>query len=279
MIEGTNISREELLELAAADAIGALGEVDAARFERAFDAASPSLQSELRSLQERIAADPMFLSAEHPAASLRLKVLARVASAMDEASAKPIATIGPASASTSALRRDGSDDRDALLRELLERSTRESRPTQHVWRAAALFLFAALMVALYFNAEQRRISDRLIGFIDRQLTDEAGREIARMAAGFDTTSARELVVRDANGAPVQHIHAFLDAESKRVFVYGMGVTDPARAVIVRAGGSDSPLTLAASTVLDRGFAVMFAMPESRDGVRLEIGGSTYTIQA
>ena len=279
MIEGTNISREELLELAAADAIGALGEVDAARFERAFDAASPSLQSELRSLQERIAADPMFLSAEHPAASLRLKVLARVASAMDEASAKPIATIGPASASTSALRRDGSDDRDALLRELLERSTRESRPTQHVWRAAALFLFAALMVALYFNAEQRRISDRLIDFVDRQLTDGAGREIAQLASGFDVAKARPLVVRDSAGAAVQHIHAYIDADSNRVFVYGMGLTDPARAVIVRAGQSAAPLTLAASTVNDRGFAVMFEMPESRQGIRLEIGASVYTIEA
>ena len=277
MSDGTNISREELLELAAADALGALSAVDSARFERGFESAAPSVQAEVRAMQDRIAADPLFLSSDQPAASLRLKVLARVAAAIDDSAAKPIATIGPSGSRP--LQRGAADDQQALIRELIERSARESRPTQHAWRAAALFLFAALMVALYFNAEQRRISDRLIDFVDRQLTDGAGREIAQLASGFDVAKARPLVVRDSAGAAVQHIHAYIDADSNRVFVYGMGLTDPARAVIVRAGQSAAPLTLAASTVNDRGFAVMFEMPESRQGIRLEIGASVYTIEA
>jgi len=282
MTEPTNITREELLELAAADALGALAEVDAARFERAFASAAPSLQAEVRAAQERLATDPLFLSSEVPAPSLRLRVLARMASAIEEeaSAVKPIATIGPAAGGGRPRSRPepAPDKRDAIIRELIERSSRESRPTQHGWRAAALFLFAALMVALYFNAEQRRISDRLIDVVDRQQTDRAAREVARLAVGFNVAGARPLVVRDRAGNAAPHIHAFLDADAKRVFVYGMGVMDPAKAVFVRSATSDVPVTLSASALVDRGFALVFAMPESSEVLQLEIGDSIYTIE-
>ena len=82
MSEGLSISREELLELAVADAIGVLDEVDTARFERVFSSAAPSLQAEVRVAQDRVALDRMLLVDEQPPASLRLKTLARVAAAI-----------------------------------------------------------------------------------------------------------------------------------------------------------------------------------------------------
>lgn len=292
MADGTNITRDELLELAVADAAGTLAEVDSARFERAFESASPSMQAEIRAVQDRVALDPVFLSSELPQPSLRLKVLARVASAIEEqaSAAQPIATIGPSGSrarrAATAAQSSADGDRDATRREIIERSSRETQPVQHAWRAAALFLFAALMVALYFNAEQRRISDRLIDFVDRQLTDSAAREVAQLASGFDVASARALVVRDGSGAAVQHIHAYVDAETDRVFVYGMGLNDPGRAVFVRSGVGGQPLTLAASALADRGFALVFQVPEAHKPggsaapapLRLEIGESVYTIQ-
>jgi hypothetical protein len=146
-------SREEMLDLAAADAIGALDAVEQARFERAFIASAPSLQADIRAVQDRIvqdhlAAGSVFRSSEQPPASLRLKTLARVASAIEAEGAAPIAVIGPARGASRASSDAREGTRDALLREILERTELERRPTQHLWRVAALFLFAALVVAL-----------------------------------------------------------------------------------------------------------------------------------
>ena len=179
MSEGLSISREELLELAVADAIGVLDEVDTARFERAFSSAAPSLQAEVRVAQDRVALDRMLLVDEQPPASLRLKTLARVAAAieLEAAGAAPIAMIGPARGHTADRAVAGAvavsdnsprefidhESREAIVREILERSAMERRPPQHLWRAAALFLFAALVVALYFLAGGTQ--DSTLGFV------------------------------------------------------------------------------------------------------------------
>ncbi|MFZ9916151.1 MAG: hypothetical protein ACO3IB_12575, partial [Phycisphaerales bacterium] len=92
-------TRDELLELATLEALGQLDEVEEARLDRAFRAASPSLQDEIRELQLRVATDPALRSSEPPPSSLRLRTLARVAHAIEEdaAAAAPIATIGQGS--------------------------------------------------------------------------------------------------------------------------------------------------------------------------------------
>ena len=278
MPEATNISREELLELATADAMGVLEDVDSARFEKAFAAASPSMQAEIRALQDRLCSDPAFLSDGQPPASLRLKTLARVAEAVEENGAAPIATIGPARART---QQRQAVDRDALVREILERTALERRPTQHIWRAAALFLFAALVVALYFNAQQREISSRMMDFVDRKLVDDAMRQIARGTKGFDFEHAREVRVLDERGTPVRLVHAYLDEANGRVCVVGFGLDIAATSVRVTRPDATKPdgsqITLASAVVEDRGFTATFAIPEGAASVRLEVGNTPMTI--
>lgn len=272
MTEGTNISREELLELATADALGVIDEVDSARFERAFAASAPSLQAEVRALQDRIAGDPALLASEQPPASLRLKTLARVAASIEEHAAAPIATIGPARTRADGR---GTIDRDAIVQEILERTALERRPTQHIWRAAALFLFAALVVALYFEAQQRQISARLMDFVDRRLVDDARRSVALASSTFDFKKARELKVLDEFGNRASLVHAFLDEASGRVCVYGVGIGDAGQIVRVSVGGGN--VALETSLIEDRGFAVICERPATVTPLRVDIGKQVFTV--
>lgn len=284
MPDGTTISREELLELATADALGVIDSVDSARFERAFSAAAPSLQSEIRLLQDRLCAEQALLSDEQPAASLRLRTLARVAGEIEAAAAAPIATIGPVRqpAARPDQKLDRELDRDAIIREILERSALERRPTQHVWRAAALFLFAALVVALYFHTQQRAISERLMDLVDRKLVDDAMHAVARSTNGFDFANARELSVLEASGQPSKLVHAFLDEATGRVCVLGFGVDatgKPVRVEAVGAGAASTEVALVSTVIEDRGFAVIFDRPSTVGSMRLEVGASVLTIVA
>ncbi|MEY4118280.1 MAG: hypothetical protein RLZZ116_1608 [Planctomycetota bacterium] len=272
MTDGTNISREELLELATADALGVIDEVDSARFEKAFLAASPSVQADIRALQDRIACDPNLLANEQPPASLRLKTLARVAASIEEHAAAPIATIGPTRARADGR---GAIDRDAIVREILERTALERRPTQHVWRAAALFLFAALVVALYFEAQQRQISARLMDFVDRRIVDDARRSVALASSTFDFKKARELKVLDEFGNRASLVHAFLDEDSGRVCVYGVGIGDAGQVVRVSVGGGN--VALETSVIEDRGFAVICERPATVTPLRVDIGKQVFTV--
>ena len=322
MTDSPNITRDEMLELAIADAMGVLDTVDSARFERAFAAAVPSLQAEVRAMQDRVVADRALLSDELPPASLRLKTLARVASAIEHerAAAAPIATIGPArvtrgmqgvradevrlenagldagldaghdvagledarlaDARLAEARVDGAREqrvRDILKREILERAAHERRPTQHLWRAAALFLFAALAVALYFQVEQRRISNRLMDLVDGKLVDDALHAIARTTEGFNFVAARELRVVDAGGRDSKLVHAYLDESSNRVCVVAFGVAESGNPVRVVAGDPKRPVPVVASIVENRGFSVIFDLPPEQTSLGLEVGGQSMTI--
>jgi hypothetical protein len=211
-----------------------------------------------------------------PPASLRLKTLARVAVAMESNAAAPIAMIG--SARAHAQSRQGALDREAIVREILDRTALERRPTQHLWRAAALFLFAALAVALYFNAQQRDISSRMMDFVDRKLADDAARAIAQATSGFDFKHARALSVLDASGRPSKLIQAHLDEATGRVCVVGFGVDSAAQGVrVIGPGAAGQQLTLASLVIEDRGFVCMFDAPAGAGSVQLKVGGEPMTI--
>jgi hypothetical protein len=274
-----SLAREELLDLAAADAIGALDAVDQARFERAFAASAPSVQAEARAIQDRIvqdhlAAGGVFRSTEQPPASLRLKTLARVASAIEAEGAAPIAVIGPTRGAPRASAGPSEGSRDALLREILQRAELERRPTQHLWRVAALFLFAALVVALFFNSEQRKIAERLMDYVDGRMTETSVQALARMTESFDFARARQLQVLDAEGRPVRVVHAYLDESTREICVIGFGVVDPSLAVRVLSNGAQQ---LAATIVENRGFGMRFKQPEDARELRLEVGDTAMRI--
>ena len=326
MSEGLSISREELLELAVADAIGVLDEVDTARFERAFSSAAPSLQAEVRVAQDRVALDRMLLVDEQPPASLRLKTLARVAAAieLEAAGAAPIAMIGPARGYTADRAVAGAvavsdnsprefidhESREAIVREILERSAMERRPPQHLWRAAALFLFAALVVALYFHSEQRAISERMMNFVDGRMSADAVWAIGRATAGFDFANARQLKVYEKNvpdnagatgialrvgsGAgpgggsgggsllvdPANEsklVHAYFDESSNQICVVGFGVSEWGKRVSVTKDDEQKALTLVAGVVEHRGFCVLFDAPAAKGELTLRLGASELTI--
>lgn len=326
MSEGLSISREELLELAVADAIGVLDEVDTARFERAFSSAAPSLQAEVRVAQDRVALDRMLLVDEQPPASLRLKTLARVAAAieLEAAGAAPIAMIGPARGYTAERAVAGAlavsdnsprefidhESREAIVREILERSAMERRPPQHLWRAAALFLFAALVVALYFHSEQRAISERMMNFVDGRMSADAVWAIGRATAGFDFANARQLKVYEKNvpdnagatgialrvgsGAgpgggsgggsllvdPANEsklVHAYFDESSNQICVVGFGVSEWGKRVSVTKDDEQKALPLVAGIVEHRGFCVLFDAPAAKGELTLRLGASELTI--
>ena len=326
MSEGLSISREELLELAVADALGVLDEVDTARFERAFSSAAPSLQAEVRVAQDRVALDRMLLVDEQPPASLRLKTLARVAAAieLEAAGAAPIAMIGPARGHTADRAVAGAvavsdssqrefidhESREAIVREILERSAMERRPPQHLWRAAALFLFAALVVALYFHSEQRAISERMMNFVDGRMSADAVWAIGRATAGFDFAHARQLKVYEKNvpdnagatgialrvgsGAgpgggsgggsllvdPANEsklVHAYFDESSNQICVVGFGVSEWGKRVSVTKDDEQKALPLVAGIVEHRGFCVLFDAPAAKGELTVRLGASELTI--
>ena len=89
-------TRDELLELAELDALGALEPAEQARFERGLRDASPSLRAELHAIQDAAVLDPIGLCDEEPEAGLKYKVMARIADAVTESESElaPIASIG-----------------------------------------------------------------------------------------------------------------------------------------------------------------------------------------
>jgi len=89
-------TRDELLELAELDALGALEPAEQARFERGLRDASPSLRAELHAIQDAAVLDPIGLCDDEPEAGLKYKVMARIADAVTESESElaPIASIG-----------------------------------------------------------------------------------------------------------------------------------------------------------------------------------------
>lgn len=91
------MTREELLEFAGLDAFGLLDEIDAERYNRAFQDSPPTVQEEIRRVQAELVIDPALIAVEaEPPVSLRERVLAAVAAAIEreEAQLAPLATIG-----------------------------------------------------------------------------------------------------------------------------------------------------------------------------------------
>jgi hypothetical protein len=241
-VEGTNFSREELLELAQFEMLGVLDPVEKANFERAFALATPSLQAEIIALQARIAEEPLFrATGEQPSAALSLRTMARVVDAMDAESrnAQPIATIGPRTLSGRQTSAAGSVHgggsgatamTEASMREIIaEVAARNAnaRPQKQLfWRAASFFLFAGLCVALYFNQQVSRTAMQLAASVNERALSPESLAAAREIAPFDFRTAQHVDLALVIGESRAHVHALLhradDRESGRVLVQGIG---------------------------------------------------------
>jgi hypothetical protein len=152
MTSRNQMTREELIELAALDACGLLDRYDAATYTRSFLDAPAAVQDEVRELQAAIAGDESLLPDEATPSELREAVLAAVHDAMEQEAARlaPIATIGRR-------RRPQIDGEGEGAPAPLPRGGRGWRllfggPGQ-AWRAACFALAGALLVMLVSWAE------------------------------------------------------------------------------------------------------------------------------
>ncbi|MBX3359598.1 MAG: hypothetical protein KF745_14360 [Phycisphaeraceae bacterium] len=126
----------ELLEMATLDAMGLLDDEERESFERAFFAAAPAVQAQIRREQARLARNDAILPAGEPPAGLRARVLAAVRDAMQAVSGRTIAgRISP-----------------AIL---------PSRGVSPVWRAAAIGCVAASIVFGLTTAHMRSQFDNI----------------------------------------------------------------------------------------------------------------------
>lgn len=136
MSPSNQLTREELLEMAELEALGALDEYEHTLFHRAALNAPTAVQEEIRNLQASIVADTSLLPNDEPSPELKLQVLAAVAHAIDEENEQlaPLATIGGG-------HRGGTVSGGA---------GRSGFAQIHLWRAAAFALAAGLLVCLFF---------------------------------------------------------------------------------------------------------------------------------
>lgn len=153
---------DELRRQAVLAAMGMLDERELAQYERAFDELPLSTQEEFRRLQAECVTDGAFLGTEPPTHSLRSRTLARMITDVEQQTATslaPIAQIG-APRRTHASSRTPVRSIDAA--ELMEQAmaTANARAdadrfarSAYWWRAAAIGLIAALVVAIYFERQ------------------------------------------------------------------------------------------------------------------------------
>lgn len=222
----TAMTGQELLELAALDAFGLLDSFETERYTRSFHHAPAAVQDEIIRVQAELAGDARLLSPEEPDSSLRQRVLAAVAEAMERENSQfaPLATIGR--------RGRGAEGRMALA------------GAGQFWRAAAFALAAmvAVVVYIWFQTDQSRqltfdlASDRLtlaelkamVGNKDFELFLKNPNKVVKALRPVATDSA------EFQGTAT----AFINAKSDEALVFCIGIPE-----LGEPGVSATPYTL------------------------------------
>ncbi len=193
------MTTHELLELASLDALGLLDEDERQAFERAFQAAPPALQAQIRREQARLARAESLLPDVEAPASLRARVLAAVREA--------IQTVG-------------SGRRDAAARALPP--LMPSRGVSPIWRAVAIGAAAAAMVFGFATLRIRTEVETINKLISANAQEaEWVREFgARFSDVFDHPSTRFVqftaVAGDGGGASSRAL-IMVDSEGAGMF--------------------------------------------------------------
>jgi hypothetical protein len=204
----------ELLESAHLDAMGLLDENEQKAFEDAFRAASPGVQSQIRAEQGRWARTAARLIDEEPPSSLKPRVLARVAEAIEDETAPIAGLIG---------------------REGLVLPVRNASRVSPLWRAAAIGFATAALVSLVTVLDQasqtRRLNeeylgDRLVG----HLTIGFGKDYYHDAI-FDGQT-KQCVFKHAQGVSAGAAAIFINPEWKGARLFCEQLPD------ISAGGKE-----------------------------------------
>lgn len=263
----TDRDRAELLQLAELEALALVDSdedpVASARLERLFESAPPSVQAEVRALQERVATSPLLRSAELPSDSLRLRTLARVAHASEEESraAAPIATIGPRQAARGGKRGDrfSFDEVRSIIDGISRERDRMQSVRQPYWRVAAFILLAALSVSLLFNWKYVDVSEKLARFTVGEAIDSDMRALASDLAGFDFAGAEHRLLVAVSSDAAGSGSVYIDAESGRVAVLGFGFT-PGETLEIVVRDSESGLSHSHHFLAAAGFGKICEVP-------------------
>ncbi len=198
-------NRDEIVELAQLEVLGALESADCARLERLFRDASTLIQREVMDIQAALASQSALLPVIEPERSLRLRVMASVAQAVEESDAElaPIALIGRSSpvgssSGTAQPRESGLSDRSS------PKSVAEDghwRRSTLVWRAACIAVIGGLVVALAFDVATARQAARIS---ELALQNASSAELtALIGAGLPEFLDKRCVVKGLVGATVR----------------------------------------------------------------------------
>lgn len=223
------------------DAHGMLDEVDAARFSRGFAEATLQVQAEIVHIQEAAALDPAFMSDESPARSLRLRTIARVMHAAEEATRPAtIARIGrevPRHAQSHAQlgeTRALADELESFRADAQAVRRAQIAPVPlHLWRAAALFFAAALAVTLWFNARQ---TDVIHSLADAARTGQFNEEVAKLGlglGGYNFSGSTPVLLSATAAAPRATGTLHLNAQLSTIVVLAFGLQEQS-SIILRA---------------------------------------------
>ncbi len=262
MNEAPPMTREELLELAALDALGLLSDYEASLYTRSFHYAAVTVQNEILALQAMIASDQSLLPNVEPPTDLRRRVLERVAAVIEQESPgqKPLARIGRRAAHATETPRAEAVDRHRGV------AGAHSSVAKQFWRAATFVLCGAIVVVAWFAAETTNRHheltklafsnytstqiDLLLGpsfkeflfndgatFVQLSRTDDApaaaravvghaegDRQAVLVVEGLDWNAGYELRLRDANG--IEHRVATFEVSQQ---LAGIAIDVPASA--------------------------------------------------
>jgi hypothetical protein len=223
MMGGSELTdNAEIRDLALREVLSLLDETESARLESAFAEMTPDQQAEILDLQAAVSREIAAAGSEVPDRSLRYRVLARVASAIedDSQSNAPLATIGDrrwVSTTSDAFRRDeiepmsAADDAaaDNAAERLDRKASVDSVPGsgsqgRFIWRAAALVLGSCLIALGVIHSETRselakyeRFALKEILVDQLELIAEDNLDIRRM---LESSTAEARALSGPNGA-------------------------------------------------------------------------------
>ncbi|MHC4947465.1 MAG: hypothetical protein ACYTG1_04295 [Planctomycetota bacterium] len=209
MTSPTYLNREELIELAALDALGLLEEFESQQYNRSFHHAPAAVQAEVRQIQADFASDECFLPELEPPEELRRRVLEAVSKAIEgeQVHLAPIARIGRPRTGGATAGRLG--------------------PSGQFWRAAAFVLAAGTIVCLYFLSQIYGNSQEITRIVLAGQTDARLQEL--LGPGFEEIANHPKTVA-ANLLPVDGdfdgmARVYLNEKTDQLFLLTMHLPD------------------------------------------------------
>ena len=213
-------NRDEILELAQLEVLGALESAECARLERLFRDASPQVQREVIDVQEFMTMQSALLPAIEPERSLRLRVLASVAQAVEENDSElvPLAKIGKKKMQGNSSEYSSSSDEmaggESFASAAVSSARGPSRANQMrvaedthwrrsalVWRAACVAVFGALIAVSVSYVSISRQYDRVIELVLQNATADQLKQF--IGPGVKEFQDKRCVVKGLVGATVR----------------------------------------------------------------------------